>query len=206
MDLSCPRHSGIQAIGDLGWGAHFCYWYQGTRDLLDVLIPYYAAGLSSNEQCLWVTSAPLTPELAGHELVTRAPALRPSIECGQISIIDHNAWYALVDGFDPEVMYASVIDAADTAVARGYAGLRAGANIGFLHTAEDWTRFARFESNLTQTMSGRRVLAICAYDMAQATGSNCTDVLHSHQFCLPTMLRNDGKTGGRHLRGKTKHR
>lgn len=54
--LGC--RSGIGAIGDLAWGAHVCHLYQTRDDLLDTLVPFFAAGLENNEQCLWVTSDP----------------------------------------------------------------------------------------------------------------------------------------------------
>ncbi len=53
------RKSGVPLIGDLPWGSHFCQFYQTKNDLLDILVPYFTAGLNNNEFCLWAVSAPL---------------------------------------------------------------------------------------------------------------------------------------------------
>jgi hypothetical protein len=39
------RDTGITAIGDVPWGTHFCQFYQDKQDLVDILVPYFKAGL-----------------------------------------------------------------------------------------------------------------------------------------------------------------
>jgi len=58
------RKSRIDAIGHAGWGTHFCHFYESKSDLLEMLVPYFEAGLRDNERCLWVASDPLTAEEA----------------------------------------------------------------------------------------------------------------------------------------------
>jgi hypothetical protein len=53
------RNSGIDVIGGVPWGTHFCQFYKTKQDLIDILVPYFKAGLESNEFCMWVTSEPL---------------------------------------------------------------------------------------------------------------------------------------------------
>lgn len=48
------RKSGVDIIGDVPWGMHFCQFYQTKEDLMDILIPYFKAGLENNELCAWV--------------------------------------------------------------------------------------------------------------------------------------------------------
>ena len=36
------------------WGRHLCLFYETKQDLLDTLVPYFKAGLESNEFCVWV--------------------------------------------------------------------------------------------------------------------------------------------------------
>ena len=50
------RKTGIDILGDVPWGTHFCQFYQTKEDLIDILVPYFKAGLENNEFCLWVTS------------------------------------------------------------------------------------------------------------------------------------------------------
>ena len=39
------RPSGIEGLGDMSWGTHFCLFYETKEDLLDVFIPFFRAGL-----------------------------------------------------------------------------------------------------------------------------------------------------------------
>jgi hypothetical protein len=38
------RKSGIEVLGDLPWGAHFCDFYETRDDLLELLVPISKPG------------------------------------------------------------------------------------------------------------------------------------------------------------------
>ncbi|AYK16107.1 hypothetical protein AOB57_013730 [Methanosarcina flavescens] len=78
------RRSGIDIIGDLPWGAHFCQFYRTKDDLTEVLIPYFKAGLESNELCLWITAYPLRAEEAEEALRKAVPDFDVYLKNGQI--------------------------------------------------------------------------------------------------------------------------
>jgi len=61
------RNSGIDIIGDISWGIHFCQFYHTKEDLIEILVPYFIAGLKSNESCVWVTSEFLNTEEANRK-------------------------------------------------------------------------------------------------------------------------------------------
>ncbi len=81
------RKSGIDIIGDVPWGAHFCQFYQTKEDLTDILVPFFKAGLENNEFCIWVTSQPLEVEEAKEALEKAIPDIDVYLEKGQIEII-----------------------------------------------------------------------------------------------------------------------
>jgi hypothetical protein len=56
------RRAGLDIVGDVPWGTHFCQFYQSPQDLLDVLVGYFRQGLEDNEFCMWVTLDPLGVE------------------------------------------------------------------------------------------------------------------------------------------------
>ena len=60
--IEAKRKTGIDIIGEVPWGTHFCQFYQTKDDLIETLIPYFKAGLENNEFCMWVTSEPLKVE------------------------------------------------------------------------------------------------------------------------------------------------
>ena len=58
------RETGIDIIGTVPWGAHICHFYNTKQDLIDVLVPYFQAGLENNESCIWITSKSLSRKKA----------------------------------------------------------------------------------------------------------------------------------------------
>ena len=87
------RKTGIHVLGDVPWGAHFCLFYHTKGDLIDILVPYFKAGLENNEFCMWVTSPPLVAQDAKRSLARLVPNLDDSIEKGQMEILDYSQWY-----------------------------------------------------------------------------------------------------------------
>jgi hypothetical protein len=62
------RKTGVDVVGDMAWGTHFCLFYETKADLLEVLVSYCKAGLENQEFCLWVVAEPLTSEDARRAL------------------------------------------------------------------------------------------------------------------------------------------
>jgi hypothetical protein len=76
------RNSGIALIGDVPWGTHFCQFYQTKKDLLDMLVPYFKAGLENNEFCMWITSEPLNVEDAKKAMKKAVPGFDEYVQKG----------------------------------------------------------------------------------------------------------------------------
>src|SRR3972149_357734 len=87
------RKSGIALIGDLPWGTHFCQFYKTKKDLLDVLVPYFRAGLENNELCVWVTSDFVTKDDALRALKKGVPGFSGHLEKKKIEILPYTDWY-----------------------------------------------------------------------------------------------------------------
>ncbi|WP_269849247.1 MEDS domain-containing protein [Methanosarcina horonobensis] len=56
------RASGNDIVGDIPCGTHFCLFYRTKEDLIDVLVPYFKAGLDNNEFCIWIIPESLSLE------------------------------------------------------------------------------------------------------------------------------------------------
>ena len=126
------RKTGIDIIGDVPWGTHFCHFYRTKHELIDVLVPYFKAGLESNEFCMWVTSEPLVEQDARKAMSEAMPGFDRYLKTGQIEIMPHDRWY-LQDGvFDSDRVLRGWVGKLDGALARGYAGLRVTGNIAWL--------------------------------------------------------------------------
>src|SRR5271155_4380793 len=67
------RKTGVDVVGDMPWGTHFCLFCETPADLLETLISYCKAGLENQEFCLWVVAEPLTGQDATHALKQAVP-------------------------------------------------------------------------------------------------------------------------------------
>jgi hypothetical protein len=117
------RGSGINVIGRVPWGTHFCQFYQTKQDLIDILVPYFKAGLENNEFCMWITSEPLVVTEAKKAMTKAVPGFKQYLSKGQIEIIPHEEWYLLGGKFDDDRVLKGWVDKLEQALAKGYSGL-----------------------------------------------------------------------------------
>jgi hypothetical protein len=104
------RKSGIDVLGDVSWGTHVCQFYQTKKDLIDILVPYFKAGLESNEFCMWIVSETPGKKEAEEDLAKSVSDLENYIKSGQMEIISHSEWYLKVGTFDPQRAIKGWID------------------------------------------------------------------------------------------------
>ena len=177
------RKSGIEVIGDVPWGTHFCQFYRTKQDLIDILVPYFKAGLENNEFCMWITSEPLETTAARTALKRVVPDLDLYIENGQIEIMPHTEWYLLEGKFDDERVLNGWVDKLKKALERGYSGLRLTGNTFWLEK-NGWQTFTDYEAKVNDVIGKYRMLAICTYCLDKCDGAAVVDVVKNHQFAL----------------------
>jgi hypothetical protein len=178
---------GIPAIGEIRWGSHFCHFYRGKDELVDSLVPYFEAGLQNNERCLWITARPFLAEEAHEELQRRVPHLAGLIERGDIVIRNFDEWYT--SGSKQEDVSEAWIRQETRALADGFSGLRVAGNAGFLER-EHRLAFSDYERKVHKLFEGRRIVALCSYDLLQCQATDIFEVVRNHGF---TIDRRDGR-------------
>src|SRR5258707_1154075 len=94
------RKTGIDAVGEMPWGTHFCLFYETKDDLLGTLVPYCHAGLEAQEFCLWVVSDPVTIDEAKHALSQAVPDLDRHLADHSLEIASARDWYLQGGTFD----------------------------------------------------------------------------------------------------------
>ena len=162
---------------------HLCQFYQSGKELVDILVPYFKAGLENNELCVWITSEPLTADEARTELMKAVPKLHRYISEGQMDIIAHTEWY-LRDGiFDISAATDGWAKKIDVARNHNYDGLRVTGNTSWLER-KDWEKFIQYEHEVNTGIGNVQMLAICAYSLAKCGVSDVLDVMDEHQFAL----------------------
>jgi len=177
------RDTGIDVIGGAPWSTHFCQFYETKQDLVDILVPYFAAGLRNNEFCMWVTSPPLVEHEAEQALREALPDLDRYLEKGQIEIIPYSEWYLKDGGFESRRVLDGWIDKLEQAQAKGYDGLRLSGNTFWLEKS-DWADFAEYEQEINDIIGNYRMMAACTYSLEKCGATEIVDVISTHQFAL----------------------
>src|SRR5512146_1835404 len=126
------RQSGIDVVGDVPWGTHFCLLYETRDDLIDILVPYFNAGLINNEFCMCITSKPLKATEVGEQMARAIPGFDKYIEKGQVEIVPYTEWYEIDGVFDPDRVLNGWVEKLLKAQERGYSGLRLSGNMFWL--------------------------------------------------------------------------
>jgi PAS domain S-box-containing protein len=183
------RKTGIDIIGDAPWGTHLCQFYETREDLVDILAPYFKAGLENNEFCMWITSEPLKVEDAKAALKKVVKNLDHFIKKGQIEILDYSEWYTKSRKFGADEALQGWVNKENEAVKRGYDGLRLAGNTFWLEE-RDWRDFADYEVAVNNVIGKYRMLAVCSYSLDKCGASEVIDVVSNHQFAL---IRREGK-------------
>nr|MDO8079392.1 PAS domain S-box protein [Candidatus Freyarchaeota archaeon] len=183
METAALRKSGIEALGDIPWGTHLCQFYETKEDLIDILVPYFAAGLRNNEFCIWVTSQPLNVEEAWASLKEAVPDLEQYVEKGQIEILPYTDWYLLDGKFDADRVLNGWVEKEQRALAQRFEGLRASGNTIWLER-NLWKSFVDYEAKINELIGEHRMIALCTYSLAKCTSNDVIEVIRNHQSTL----------------------
>jgi DNA-binding CsgD family transcriptional regulator len=175
--------SGLAILGDLPWGSHLCQFFQTQRDLLDVLVPYFRAGLENREFCLWIIHAPLTAEVARKALSQRVPDAERYLADRSIEIVTSRQWYLRGKTFS----LSRVVRAWDAklagALAAGYVGLRGNGNTAWLGRKQ-WRRFQEYEQAVNTSLTAKPMKLLCSYALQRSGAADVLDVARTHQFAV----------------------
>jgi len=183
------RDMGIDLLGEMPWGTHLCLFYETKDDLIEILVPYFKAGLQSNEFCIWITCDPLGRQQAKRAMEKAVPGFDEYLEKGQIEILAHTDWYLEQGAFDALRVFQQWMDKLDKALTNGYAGIRVSGNAAWLDE-RTWPNFMEYEHALNETVSKYQMLVVCAYRLDGCRGAKLIDPLNNHQLAL---IKQDGR-------------
>lgn len=174
------RKSGISLIDDLPWGSHFCQFYQTRKDLLDIFVPYFGAGLENNELCVWVVSDMIGVEDAAKALEKAVPRFRNYLEKGQIELIPQGLWP--VKSADSGGAVASRVD---RALSAGLDGVRLACSF-----SPDGKGSGAFPCFGTEDINRYNVITLFGYPRDGFDALGLMDIVKNHGCAL---LRNAGR-------------
>jgi hypothetical protein len=165
------------------WGQHLGLLYEQPADLLDLLVPYCAAGLEDHEYCLMVTTEALPWQTFLHRMSQRIPDLMVHVQQGDIAIVSATTWYLTEGTFDQRALLQKIADTLAHALRQGYAGVRLSGDATWLdhHT---WSEFLAYEAELHTVLRMIPMLLLCTYPVGQLAEPAIRDVASRHDNIL----------------------
>jgi DNA-binding CsgD family transcriptional regulator len=176
------RKTGIRVMGNMPWGAHICLFYETEEDLLDTTAAYFAAGLRSNECCLWAISDPITETNAKEALSFAVPDLDQHLAAGRIEIVPGSEWYLDGDQFDLKRVTGGWNEKLRRALAKGYDGMRISGNAFWVET-NHWKAFFEYEEDLDRSLADQEMIVLCTYPLHRSRAADVLDVARVHRGC-----------------------
>jgi transcriptional regulator with GAF, ATPase, and Fis domain len=176
------RNSGIDVVGYLPWGTHFCHFYNTKEDLLETLVPYFKAGLKSKEFCLWVVSD-VTKQEAIDALRRDTPDLERHFADRNMEIVSDREWYLDSGIQDLDRVIEGWNGKLSDALSRGYDGIRVSGSTIWLQE-KDWNDFNAYERKLDEAITNLPMTCLCSYPVAACGAAEVLDVALTHQFMV----------------------
>ncbi len=177
------RHSGIDILGELPWGSHFCNFFESKEDLLQILVPYFKAGLTNNEFCLWITSDPVSVEAAYEAMRNEIQDFAKYESKEQITILSHEDWYLKDNTFVPDIVINGWYQKLSKSLNRGFDGMRVSGNEVWLDR-DIWKNFIDYERNLNTSLTDKRMIVLCTYPLAKCDAHAVFDVSQVHEIAV----------------------
>ncbi|MCR4305997.1 MAG: MEDS domain-containing protein [Candidatus Daviesbacteria bacterium] len=178
------RDSGLKVVGRLPWGTHFCQFYQTQKDLSDILVLYFKAGLENNEFCVWVTSEFLTEEEAIAAMKKAIPDFDKYLKKGQMEIFPYTNWYLKSGQFEMNRVLNKWVRKHDEGIDKGFDGMRVSGNPFWIDNKKDWDDFAAYEAKINHVIGPYKLLVLCTYSLDKCKAGEIIDVVTNHEFAL----------------------
>ena len=177
------RKTGISAVDAVPWGTHLCQFYETKQDLLDILVPYFKAGLENNELCMWITAESFNEEEAKQAMSKAVPDFGRYLEGGRIEIVPYTQWYLKEGVFSRRRILNAWSDKLSQALHNDYDGMRIAGNTSWLRK-RDWRNFNKYEEEVNNVIGKHPMLAICAYSLSKCGANEIIDVVKNHRLTL----------------------
>ncbi|PYR45792.1 MAG: hypothetical protein DMF89_24150 [Acidobacteria bacterium] len=172
------RRLGINAT-TVAWGTHLCHFYESTQDLLAAAVPYFQAGLETNEFCVWTLPDSVRAE-AMDALARAVPDVDRYLAERQLEIIPIRDWYLAGGTFDGARVSSAWFQKLDEALARGYAGMRVSGHGDWVEERQ-WHDFSRYEAAINEAIRDRRMIALCSYSLGSLGAAAMLDVQRAEE-------------------------
>ena len=180
------RDTGLEAVGKVAWGSHFCVFYETKKDLLDIVVPFFEAGLQANEFCLWIVanSDLLTINEAKEVLHDAVPDLGRLLKNGNIEIVPYSKWFLTDRAVDVKKAIARFRQKVSEAAKRGFSGTRLTGSPAWMRNNLRARSFREFEQKFDGQLTREQMIAACTFPLRLSGAEDILNAARTHQFAV----------------------
>jgi RNA polymerase sigma factor (sigma-70 family) len=180
------RKTGLSAVGDVSWGTHFSIFYETKRDLLEIVVPFFKAGLQANEFCLWIVASSelLTISEAEAILHEAIPDFDGFLKNGNIEIVPYDEWFLNGRAVDIRKAITRFRRKIKQALRSGFSGLRLTGSPTWMRNNLRARSFREFEHKLDGQLTSERMIAACTFPLRLTDAEDILDAAQTHQFAV----------------------
>jgi DNA-binding CsgD family transcriptional regulator len=180
------RDTGLKAVGEVPWGSHFSIFYETKKDLLEIVIPFFKAGLQANEFCLWIVanSQLLTINEAKAVLHEAVPDFDRLLKTGKIEIVPYHKWFLTGRAVDIRKAIARFRQRVTGAVKKGFSGTRLTGSPAWMRDNLHARSFREFEQKLDGHLTGEQMIAACTFPLKLSAAEDILNAARLHEFAV----------------------
>jgi DNA-binding CsgD family transcriptional regulator len=180
------RDTGLEAVGKVAWGSHFCVFYETKKDLLDIVVPFFKAGLEANEFCLWIVanSELLTIKEAKAVLHETVPDSDRLLKNGNIEIVPYHKWFVTGREVDVRKAISRFRQKAGKATKSGFSGTRLTGSPAWMRNNLRARSFREFEQKFDRQLTREQMIAACTFPLRLSGAEDILNAARTHQFAV----------------------
>ncbi|MFH1309284.1 MAG: MEDS domain-containing protein [Candidatus Omnitrophota bacterium] len=177
------RKTGLNLLKEVPWGTHLCQFYRTKEDLIEILVPYFKAGLENNELCLWVACDPLGIDEIKSVLREQMKNLDDYEKKGQLEIISSEKWYGKLREISSKNILQGWKDLETLALNLGFEGIRVtGSALCF--EKKYWKELFDYEVAAGPVIFTCKMIAVCTYFLDDCSAADVVKTVCNHQVTL----------------------
>jgi DNA-binding CsgD family transcriptional regulator len=180
------RDTGLEAVGEVPWGTHFSIFYETKKDLLEIVVPFFKAGLQANEFCLWIVanSELLTINEAKAVLYAAVPDFDRLLKNGNIEIVPYYKWFLTGRAVNVRKAIARFRQKVSEAANRGFSGTRLTGSPAWMRNNLRARSFREFEQKFDGQLTREQMIAACTFPLRLSGAEDILNVARTHQFAV----------------------
>ena len=180
------RDTGLEAVGRVPWGTHFSVFYETRKDLLDIVVPFFKAGLQANEFCLWIVanSELFTINEAKAVLHKAVPDLSRLLKIGNIEIVPYYKWFLTGRAVDVQKAITRFRQKVNEAAKRGFSGTRLTGSPAWMRNNLRARSFREFEQKFDGQLTRKQMIAACTFPLRLSGAEDILNAARTHQFAV----------------------